>query len=1632
MQELNKQILNSKVTFLFKRGCLRIPFLIYDIKIQVNMLSYINEIKILRSTFQAGKSTLDENELNKLLQKTAKLLNPQTDLNEDSISLEVIIELIGLLNAILEGGFVKEISSAFDESGFYRLGELFVSLIYNADEEQQIKVKELIYLYLNFFRRSEFLTKIRDEKKWTELISKLIDSSNFNTRQLFKQRVNEYSNKTLFNILIGENITSYSWKDINEQVEEYICALKHLVGEHKAEPRIAFLMENSLNMALLDFACLNSGIINVMIPANSVPQHISYILDQTKCDFILISNEKQLAKLKSVKKELKHLTKGVLLDGTSAEDWVLSFAEFKELSTSQKNNENNNIDLPLSGTATIMYTSGTTGEPKGIIFSQKNIVFKRFCRAIALPKINDQDSFLSYLPLYHTFGRWLELMGTIYWGATYSFMENPSAETMISNMQMVKPSIFISIPKKWIQLYDNISAKVNVEEDDEDVIKNEVQNVTGGKLKWGLSAAGYLLPDVFQFFQKYDVQLMSGFGMTEATGGITMTPPDSYIPNSLGKALPGIEIKLADDGELLVKGEYVMPGYFDQTKENTFVDDGWFPTGDIMKVDSHGFIEIIDRKKEIYKNIKGETIAPQRIENLFRDFESVQQVFVVGDHKPFNTVLIFPDIESTLLNQMSEDQQGDYFANVIVTINKFLAPFERIVDFRIIDRPFSAEHGELTPKGTYKRRVIEENFNTLIKELYQKDYYSIYLDKTEIKIPNWFLRERGCLSGDLKIVNSKLVIPKLEKELSLEKIDNHLFRIGDFSYRIKNPTIDLHEFLINPIYWLGNEELVAFTDDSILQWYRQSVETESIKFIGRFPKEGNLEITKTILYKIAKAGEKSLFALHLSLVLMRSEATEFGIAGFNYFSTLLEDELQEIYKIAYYFLDKPIISSNNEVQKRLFILAIEHSTPQNIKIIFEKFLKLDSSLFDKYILDEIICNKKCLESIDLINEILKEKIQLEVDTKDTIDPIIAVLLNILSQFGIRFPTKYENLRRKIVSVQLIEGCPKLSKMAKKYREEMRVGFRKWFGKNETVAVDIETGKEYGWKDVLTFEEDITEKEQEVIINAVSSAPIIRESIFLFSKGNIVRLSNILPRGIWISKKVEKEDSIVFRFTIQTRHQGSFDILLHLNKTRNDDDIRTEVNWLILAGSRHFLTELVEDFGGYWPESKIWTQKYQPGLNVAQLFHRDIKKNKELAEEKYYSLWPFFIWNASAAYINFWRLTSGRMQLANPTPENLIIPSHDYQLGTSFVSLSERVEFSSFTDLFFNFYKNFVIPIEEKYPFVKRESAWKYIFPGLINAAGENEGIEILKHFLIEIGNKDIEEKEEIISQIKSLLTNINENGYIPKQLYFAIKRFLRWNKLNKNASTNAQATMLNELYETYNLIELENFYPETRTRFYLETIFKESNREFKILLREVCRKQHDGKITKDIFLKEISRIENTFELNKIEAFFIARLSYPHLKPSDSASFIHLNDESDNSANLVVQVEDHEGNPFYIRKPVSPKEIAKLYQLFLDANLQVSFKPEHNFLVAISNRGYIIGGLFYSYSAKDVVHMEKIVVSNRFRRKGVSEIIMNEFFSRMQDEGFNFVTTGFFRPEYFYRFGFAIEKKYSGLVKELKK
>lgn len=1589
----------------------------------------LDNIFSIADKFITGSTSFGKKDVSEQLESFAETLK-QIPEEKRSLRYDEAEALLKIFIAAAKPAFAKQFMNDINPEVYYSFGSFLNTHLKNPDDT----IEKLTHEYLNLFRFPSLLRKIYEEKKWERLIYDLMLQSNYNLKIIFNQRLRDYPQKILFKVIDGTTITEYSWEKSANLVQNYRNAFYSLITK---DTKVAFLLENCIEMALLDLACLTGGIVNVMIPGNSVTEHIRFILKQSKASVLIAHDEKQLSKIKSLKNELPDLKTVILLEGNSSESWVINFDEFLK---SGKEPESE-FEIGMNELATIMYTSGTTGEPKGIMFSQTNIVYKRFCRAMAIPEIGDEDRFICFLPLYHTFGRYLEMTGCVFWAAEYCFLENPSVEAMISNMQLVKPTVFISIPKKWMQLYEYIASKVDIEVDDHQKIKSELDKATGGKLKWGLSAAGYLPPDIFMFFQKYGVELMSGFGMTEATGGITMTPWKRYKPNSLGKALPGIEIKVGDDGELLVKGPYVMLGYYDTENSETFTEDGlsvpgsagtgWLPTGDVMKMDENGFIQIIDRKKEIYKNIKGETVAPQKIENLFRDFENVKQVFLVGDHRPFNTVLICPnyDDKQSIIFDMDDKQKQEYFSSLIVTVNKFLAPFERILDFRLINRTFDDQHGELTPKGTYKRKVIEKNFSELIDSMYAKTDTSVYAGNIEIRIPNWFLREKGCLGRDVVANEKGISVPKLNLSLTFNKTEEkNIFRIGSFNYLVSSPFIDFQLLLIDPLLWIGNNELVSFTGNTIVQWHRQIKESTQIRFHSAIINTKPTEFELKQFNKIMSSSEYSLQGIHLAYMILLSNEDNMSL---DYLNKILDDPKNNHYRLVHRILSRPIASLNSETKRKQFASIIKRVDERKFGELFNSFVAGDKYLLDTELAHQIAVNSKGEKRLAYIEKFINDEVQ-QLSKDDQIEKTNFVhFFELITVYGITHPQLFRRVRRFLMRLAALSENYGIKKLAAANLESLTSGFREWLGVNRKIAVDLETGEEYQWEDVITFEEGIDPDDRQRIKNAVSKTSVLREAVFMFSKGFLIRLDDILPGGIWISKLESRSDKSIYRITIQTRFQGAFDFTIHLNRNLPPAKVKEEIKWLILGGMNKKGERLLPHFGGYREEYELWTEAFVPRDSVARFLERENKKNDDEARQRLRELWPHFVWNASAAYMNFWAVTNYNIQLANPRPENVTVPTHDYQTGTLLYSVSQRIASDSPKTFFLNFYNLFVKETLDKYYFLDKKSIWNYIFSGVTECEGEAKAIELIKRFIEEVKEDDtVENKDEIIYRAEEFIKSVSNDGFIPKNLFFAIKRFHRWRALNQDADINAQAQMLYELYETYQLFDFEKEYITARPKFFLNTTFAKSSDVIKTALSNIIRMQRLGEANAEKSQQLYSELLSLPNLSEEEKFFLTRLNYPYLKPKDSAALIRSESLGAGASNLVVQLTDEEGNPFLIRSPVSPKEISKLHSLFLDSNLVLNFRPEHRYLVAISERGFIIGGLFYEIIDEQTAHMEKIVVSARYRRTGISENLMNEFLKRLKSEHIRYVTTGFFRPEYFYKFGFKVEKKYSGLVKEL--
>ena len=272
---------------------------------------------------------------------------------------------------------------------------------------------------------------------------------------------------------------------------------------------------------------------------------------------------------------------------------------------------------------------------------------------------------------------------------------------------------------------------------------------------------------------------------------------------------------------------------------------------------------------------------------------------------------------------------------------------------------------------------------------------------------------------------------------------------------------------------------------------------------------------------------------------------------------------------------------------------------------------------------------------------------------------------------------------------------------------------------------------------------------------------------------------------------------------------------------------------------------------------------------------------------------------------------------------------------------------------------------------------------------------------------------------------------MPMRLFFAAQRYRRWARLSTDATRQAGARTMREFYDTYGLQRLTARYPETRVRFFREGVFHDGAPQLIEGLEDIIARMRRGELVGDELADAVGDLRAHVQLGEDEDYFLARLSFPHLRPEDAAGYVHSDFGGRHQSEMVVKLEDSEGNPFIIRHALNPKEVGRLHRLFLDANLDVHFRPEHHYLVALNERAQLIGGMFYEIEEDGKsAHLEKIVVAERYRKQGVANGLMHEMFNRLKAAGVEAVTTGFFRPEYFYSFGFKIEKRYAGLVKPL--
>ncbi len=578
---------------------------------------------------------------------------------------------------------------------------------------------------------------------------------------------------------LGKNVTGIiastkrkgSWHETT--VENFQTKAKHLAlglyakGLRKGD-RVSLHSENSTEWILCDYALLSIGAINVPIYTTQPAEQIKYIIDNSEAKFHIYSTDELYEELKPHVSEIQSLEATITLHGTVSGN-VLSLESIIEKGR-EKEEEDPELyqklkdDVAPDDLASFIYTSGTTGPPKGVMLTHDNIASNIKMAMERVPFDHEKQrelKMLSFLPLSHIFERMLEY-AYMHMGYPIYFIE--VLEEIVEDIKHVKPDFFATVPRLLEKVYARMMgrskqlkgvqkklylwamklAKERDIEKGEDGIKykiadkliySKMRDALGGKLIGMISGGAALSSEVMQFFNGIGLYCGQGYGLTETSPVISATDRNSLRIGSVGKVVSNVEVKIADDGEIITKGPNVMRGYYKmpQATADVLDDEGWLKTGDIGYIDDDGFLYITDRKKDLFKLSTGKYVAPQNVENLLGNQVYIEQASVVGNNKKFCGALIVPAFEAIAekLNKDASDVEAlandpetrKLIEQAVEEANKSLAEWEQVKNFTIMTKPFTIEDGELTPTMKMKRRVIQEKYAKEIDQVYEEDEY---------------------------------------------------------------------------------------------------------------------------------------------------------------------------------------------------------------------------------------------------------------------------------------------------------------------------------------------------------------------------------------------------------------------------------------------------------------------------------------------------------------------------------------------------------------------------------------------------------------------------------------------------------------------------------------------------------------------------------------------------------------------------------------------------------------------------------------------------------------------------------------------------------------------------------------------
>ncbi|MGB3564470.1 MAG: long-chain fatty acid--CoA ligase [Thermoanaerobaculia bacterium] len=558
-----------------------------------------------------------------------------------------------------------------------------------------------------------------------------------------------------------------STAELTDRVRRVAAALIGL-GVERGN-RVALMAENGPHWPSVDFATLGIGAVLVPVYPTLTADQAAYVINDCGAEVVFVQGGERLEGLLGEKAAMPSVLKFILIDDEPPSSEVDSFAKLLEDTAPMDEGqfEESARSSSADDLATFIYTSGTTGNPKGVMLTHGNIT-SNVVNALKVLDIHSEWTALSFLPLSHSFERMVDYI-YFYRGATIAYAE--SIQAVAKNFQEVNPHVFVAVPRVYekvlAKVRENVAASPPLKQKifgwavdvarkalpyrlqrrtpsgllglqlslADKLVFGKIKERLGSRFQFAMSGGAPLARDLAEFFWGAGIEIFEGYGLSETSPVLCVNGPDAVKLGTVGPAIPGVELKIVDDGEILAKGPNIMKGYWNMTEATAEAIDqeGWFHTGDIGEIDDGGFLKITDRKKEIIVNAYGKNVAPAPIENALKSSRFIGQAVVIGDRRKILAALVVPDFEA--LDSWAEreghvvDEMADFlktapamelFQQEIDTVNKELARYEQIHVWELLPDDFTIETGELTPTQKIKRRVIGTKYSSVIESLYQR------------------------------------------------------------------------------------------------------------------------------------------------------------------------------------------------------------------------------------------------------------------------------------------------------------------------------------------------------------------------------------------------------------------------------------------------------------------------------------------------------------------------------------------------------------------------------------------------------------------------------------------------------------------------------------------------------------------------------------------------------------------------------------------------------------------------------------------------------------------------------------------------------------------------------------------------